>query len=250
MHTLRTRFPLILLGLLALLSGVSPPVLRAWRYDGRTLVAVSPGEAYAAQTVSDPKTPQATLPPTADLDGDGLAERLALQGGRMAIYPAEDGEPAWQSPESWQVRQALVTDLDADGQLELALLVWRPFAPWPVDSFLPHGGYIAEHHDRRGRSCHVVLIHWKGDEYRELWAGSALARPLRSLLAADLDGDGRQELAALEGRYTDPLFLPARSLAIWAWNGFGFDLQARLEGRFHRITVVPAGEAETILLGD
>ena len=227
------RLSLLLLALLAVFISLSPPRLRAWRYlDG------------ALQPIPLPADLQ-PIPPTGefDLDQDRGPDRIELSSKQIFIYTQSNNTASWQSPPDWQVKQALVTDLNGDGLPELALLVWRPFQPWPVDSYLPHGGRIADHQDRRGQSCHLVLIGWLGTEFGELWAGSALARPLRSITAADMDGDGMQELVVLESRYNDPGFLPARSLAVWRWNGFGFDLLARREGRFHRLEVLqfPAG---------
>ena len=99
--------------------------------------------------------------------------------------------------------QAQISDLNRDGGPEATLLVWRPFQPWPVDQWLPHGGRIESFHDDQGNSCHIILIGWRGSAYGELWAGSALAGPVRSFAAADLNGDGSQELLTLEGSYAE-----------------------------------------------
>lgn len=244
MHT-APRPALILLAALALAATLSPPRLRAWQYQGDEL-----------QPIPLPANPQPLLPQgeitlsQGDLNQDGQPDRIENLDNQLFIYTQSDTvAPSWQSPPEWQVQQALVTDLDHDALPELALLVWRPFTPWPIDSYLPHGGRIADHQDRRGQSCHLVLIGWLGDDFGERWAGSALARPLREIAAADLDGDGWQELIALESEYNDPAFLPARGLAVWRWNGFGFDLHTRTRGRFHHLEVVhtPAG---TILLSN
>jgi len=229
----------LLLGILVLVICVTPPTLLAWHYAGVVLLPVR---------LAEPLQPVQPLA-VADLNRDGNPERIDLADGQLFIYAQSDSATlAWQSPPDWQVKQALVTDLNHDTFPELALLVWRPFQPWPVDSYLPHGGRIADHQNRRGLSCHLVLIGWLSSGFGELWAGSALARPLRSLVAADLDGDGQQELSVLESRYNDPAFLPARSLAIWNWNGFGFDLQARTEGRFKHLQAVRSRDGNVYLI--
>ena len=131
-----------------------------------------------------------------------------------------------------------MADLNRDGREELALLVWRPFKPWPIENILPHGGRISGNQNAEGYSCHLVLIGWRGGAWRELWAGSALARPLAAIEPADVDGDGFAELAVLEGNYSDTAGSPASSLAVWSWNGFGFDLLARQNGSFHQLRVI------------
>jgi hypothetical protein len=97
-------------------------------------------------------------------------------------------------------------------------------------------------------SCHLILIGWQRGTYRELWAGSALADPLQSFLASDLDGDGRQELLALESRYTDPSAASARALTTWEWNGFGFTLLARQPGRYRDFFVVSQGTGSRLII--
>ncbi|HOO58650.1 MAG TPA: VCBS repeat-containing protein, partial [Anaerolineaceae bacterium] len=165
---------------------------------------------------------------TGDLNGDGLPERLSLSSNRASIYENED--LVWQSPPEWSISQAALTDLNQDGQLEATLLVWREFRPWPVDAWLPHGGRIASFHDAQNQSCQIILIGYSRGAYRELWAGSALADPIVSFAAADLDGDDVQELATLEGSYTTHQSGIAHTLKIWRWNFFGFNAVSSIEG--------------------
>ena len=164
---------------------------------------------------------------SADFDKDGIPERLSLTENGAAIQ--SQGQTRWQSPQPWQVKQALIGDLNRDGLPEAALLVWRPFKAWPVDAWLPNGGRIGSFHDSQGRSCHIVLIGWKQDAFREVWAGSAMADPVDRFAVADLTGNGQQYLVTLEGAYDDPPSAPARGLKVWEWNGFGFTVVNELE---------------------
>jgi hypothetical protein len=97
---------------------------------------------------------------------------------------------------------------------------------------------IAANRDARGDSAHVILVEppalgGQPSAYRELWAGSALAVPIIQIAAGDVDGDGRNELIALEGDYATGRYGPARHVAVWRWNGFGFGLEGRsAPGRF------------------
>ena len=113
------------------------------------------------------------------------------------------------------------------------MAVWRPFEPWPVDAWQPHGGRIAGFHDAQNRSCHIILWGWAETQFRELWAGSALAEPVLAFFAADWDDDGRDELMTVESTYDHPE--QGSALALWEWNGFGFSLMDRRNtgpGRF------------------
>ena len=117
---------------------------------------------------------------SADFDGDGAPESLLLAKGGAIIKTGDQSR--WQSPELWQVGQALIADLNHDGFPEAVLLVWRPFKPWPVDAWLPNSGRIKNFHDSNGMSCHIILIGWKQASFRELWAGSAMADPVKSFV--------------------------------------------------------------------
>jgi hypothetical protein len=214
-----SRRAVLILGMTALIL-VTPSPLRAWGFDHASLKRVPlPFVLHLAAADS-----------SADLDGDGVPERLMLTQGRATIWTGN--QVHWQSPQAWRVAEGHVTDLNQDGHPEVSLLVWRPFKPWPVDAWLPHGGRIEEYDNEDGMSCHIILIGWKQDAYQELWAGSAMANPIESFTAADLLGDGKQYLVALEGDYQDPRSASAHHLKIWEWNGFGFTAVQELDEPF------------------
>lgn len=169
-----------------------------------------------------------------DMDGNGALECLNLSGESVQITNCSTAI-LWQSPAEWRVTEAQVGDLNRDRVDEVILLVWRPFQPWPVDRFTPYGGRIDTFHDDQGNSCQVILVGWQRGAFRELWAGSAMIRPLFNLTLADLDHDGRQELAALESTYEKPG--QAIALTVWGWQGFGFTLIDRLEGPFQDLQI-------------
>jgi hypothetical protein len=127
--------------------------------------------------------------------------------------------------ETWRVAASVLADVTGDGAPEWALLVWRPWQDWPIQGWSSAPSPIADYHDASGQSCHLILID-PGDG-REIWAGSALPVPLLALAVEDVDGDGRNEVLALEGRYADGRDGPGRHVDVWRWNGFGFTLQWR-----------------------
>ena len=234
---IKTRSWLLSSFLLLFIFVLTSPILpRAWQFG-----------ASGLELVQLPSSLQPVEPPTTgDLNGNGLPERLSLSSSRASIYENED--LVWQSPPEWSITQAALTDLNQDGQLEATLLVWREFRPWPVDDWLPHGGRIATFHNAQNQSCHIILIGWTRGAYRELWAGSALADPILSFAAADLDGDGVQELATLEGSYTTYKSGIAHTLKIWRWNFFGFNAVSSIEGTFHQMALSIGSEGRLFVL--
>lgn len=231
---LRKFIPLAVLTLGMLLQ-ISPAPLQVWSLEPAGL---APAAFPSAVTPLEPLT-------RADFNRDGSLEHLLLAGQHLTIFSG-DGS-VWQSPSGWMVLQAQIADLDRDGAPEAVLLVWRPFRPWPVDQWLPDGGHIAGFQDNAGDSCHIILIGWRGGRYREVWAGSALAEPVRSFGVADLNGDGLQELVTLEGRYRDPRTAPARALKVWQWNGFGFSVVSGMEGIFDKLALVRTGSGQILI---
>ena len=221
---------------LAMLLQTSPAPLRALELGPAGLSPVAlPAGSISTKPVDN-----------ADFNRDGSPENLQLANGRLTILSA--GRSVWQSPAVWTVVQAGITDLNHDGVAEAALLVWRPFRPWPVDQWLPDGSRIAGFHDAGGDSCQIILIGWRGSAYSELWAGSALAEPVRSFAVADLNGDLIQELVTLEGSYTDSGSAPARTLKVWEWNGFGFSVVSSMQGTFYKMALVQAKDGRNLIL--
>ena len=182
----------------------------------------------------------------ADLNADQIPEEVTLHSGEASVQ--QSGKAIWSSPPGWEVLQAEVTDLNRDGIAEIALLIWRDFAPWPIDAWLAYPGRIDTFHDRRNRSCHLILIGWRFGHFTEVWAGSALADPISAFRAVDLDGDGNQELVALESRYDQPRDT-AHAVTVWEWNGFGFTLLSRQpEGRFRGFRIAKKNEGTPFIL--
>jgi hypothetical protein len=234
MGTMDKRVLFLLIALLALsLSPVSP---HSWELAG---VALQPANFPAGYQVL-------TNISQGDLDSDGIQESLVVKAGQASIFTG--GKLLWQSPQEWDVRQASLADLNHDGQLEVVLLVWRPFKPWPVDRWLPKGGRISGFHNDRGESCQIILIGWNQGEFRERWAGSALAEPVKAFTAADLDGDGLVELITLDSNYAASENAPANLLKVWEWNGFGFSRVSSVGGSFSDLTAVQSKEDRVFLI--
>jgi hypothetical protein len=218
------------------------------------LLQYSPAPLTALELVSGDLTP-VPIPPgsktilpilQADLNNDGLLESLVLNAGLLSIY--SNDQVTWYSPPDWKIVQAAIGDVNHDGKPEAILLLWRPFQPWPTDGWLTNGGRIAAFHDAALQSCHIILIGWKGAGFGELWAGSAMADPIKSFAVADLDGDKFQELVVLEGRYANHKSAPAPTFKVWKWNGFGFSIVSSMDGIFTTLTLVQTQTGQVLIL--
>jgi hypothetical protein len=227
---------ILLLLIILIIPCLSPAPIHTWEFINESL-----------QPAAVPATSQrVSTPVRSDFDGDGIMETLALRDGRASIR--SNDQLRWQSPREWKVRQAWLGDLNHDGSIEAVLLVWRPFKPWPVDRWLPSGGRISQFHDAQGESCHFMLIGWSRGMFRERWAGSALAEPVKTFALADLNQDGKSELITLDTTYAAPADNPANALKVWEWNGFGFSLVSRIKGSFNSLMVVRTQDGRVLIL--
>lgn len=200
------------LGCLLLLAG-STRGLPWWRYDVDSGTLVMLSEASLACTASSTDPTLSTL----------------------------------ELPESWQITDYALADVTGDGLAEWVLLVWRPWQDWPIQAWVPVPSPISEFQDRRGDSCHVILMEPETGDI--LWAGSALPRPMLALDVGDVDGDGVGELVTLEGDYAGGREGQASRVNVWAWNGFGFSLASRSpEGAFARLCLTDPGNGGILVV--
>ena len=113
---------------------------------------------------------------------------------------------------------------------------------------MPNGGRIEEFQDAEGYSSHIILIGWRFEMFRERWAGSALAQPVTTFAAADVNLDGKLELITLDSTYAAPKTAPATRLSVWEWNGFGFSVVSKLNGLYSGLRVVRNGNENPLIL--
>lgn len=138
-----------------------------------------------------------------DLDGDGRSERIRLnQGGDPSLSIERGGRVLWRGvPARWKPWKLMVADVDGDGRKEIIVGVYKSTRFFPK----PH-------------NC-LFIYAWDGRRAHPKWLGSSLSRPFFDFAFLDTDGDGEEELAAIEMR-RDGRFC----LALYSWNGFGFTL--------------------------
>lgn len=238
-YGIKMKIRLILLALFALIN-ISPTPFQLWNVQENSIMVESGN--YSSWQMNSPNL-------LASIDFGSDQDCIEYSGTSIIIADCMNKSEGikWQSPPTWKVTEAISADLNRDGKNELVMVVWRPHKAWPIDTFLPSGGRIADFHDRSGLSCHLILVGWDGENYRELWAGSSLIDPVFGIRAADLDNDGSQELVALEGRYDNKN--DTGNLTVWDWSGFGFRLRARQRGDFSEFGIV-SNDKNVLVISD
>jgi poly-gamma-glutamate synthesis protein (capsule biosynthesis protein) len=151
-----------------------------------------------------------------DLTGDGVPEIIRRQANAVEIL--QEGRSVWRSLPEWQVRDLALGDPNHDGRFEVLLAVDKP-AP------------------SAAMTSHPFVVGYRGGIYRELWGGSPVHALILEVELGDLDGDGLEELAALEAPVDDS----ARYVTVWRWHGWGFSLVWRSPpGEYHDLILLPA----------
>ncbi len=141
-------------------------------------------------------------------------ERISLSNGKLQIWrPHSNGEwqMLWESKPSWKVMQFGFGDADEDGRPEIIFTLWKNDGP-----------------DDQGQyRSHPFVYGWRRDAIRPVWAGSALVDPIREFALSNFAQSGTgptNQLVVLEGSYDDAREAPARSVTVWQWIGWGYEL--------------------------
>ena len=214
---------LIALGLSTLLLATISPPAPAVETPWLAFSFRSDAEGYGPAHINQPIVAAAERPTQAGVTDLDEQTTLVLEVGSLTVVHRD--EEAWTSDPSWDVRELLVADLNNDDEQEVALVLWKPFRSEPpvfYDAF----GFPAPWEDGSLRN-HLFVYTWRDGEWLPLWCSSPIADPISDLTVGDVDGDGANELVALERSYGDGLDAPARQVSVWRWNGWGFTLQWR-----------------------
>jgi len=200
--------------LLAMLC-IQPAAIRVYELTESGLNRLQPGWDVLSQGHS----------PEIDMNKDGIPEQIVT--GETCASIEQNNAVLWQSPAEWMIVQAVASDLNRDGNPEVAMLVHRPYQPLPIDGYLPYPAPPESFRNQTGLTGHIVLIGYERGRMREVWAGSALARFPIGMHISDLNGDGFQELITIE---VDPFSQNwhRQTVSIWTWQGFNFTLLDRL----------------------
>ncbi|HEX2916453.1 MAG TPA: CapA family protein [Chloroflexia bacterium] len=154
-------------------------------------------------------------------------ERIVLRNRQLSVWrPGQDGhwENIWQTPPGWEVEQFSFGDADEDGRPEVIFSLWK-------DDGKDDSGQMRSH---------PFVYGWRRNAFRPVWAGSALADPIKEFALADFDQDRHNELVVLEGNYADGRYAPARYVTLWRWMGWGYELLHRgAPGHYSDLDFVP-----------
>lgn len=151
-------------------------------------------------------------PGAQDVIVDGQALSVRSEEGRLTI--ASGTSRLWSSPDDWWIDSFRLADLDRDGRTDLAMSVWKP------GNYGSSKPFWAKQDDAIRN--HFFLFRIAASGASPIWQSSNLAAPNCWFEAADLDGDGFQELAVGEGAYAEGS-CETRHLAAWGWSGWGFE---------------------------
>lgn len=157
-------------------------------------------------------------------------QRIELKNGQLKVWrpdPRGEWQVIWESKPGWQVKQFGFGDADEDGRNELIFTLWKSDGP-----------------DDKGQSrSHPFVYGWRRAAFRPVWAGSALADPIREFALSNFAQSGSgptNQLVVLEGSYAETQDAPARYVTVWQWNGWGYELLWRsAAGTYSALHYVP-----------
>ncbi len=148
-----------------------------------------------------------------DLTGDGIPEMVLLEGETLRVLQGD--VEIWRSDPDWRIVDVALGDPNDDGRYEILVALWKP-------------------DDTGVLTSHPFIIGHRGGSIKVIWGGSTVAHGIHELVLADVDGDGVTELVVLESaRPGDGPDVAHRTLSVWDWHGWGFNLRWRSEtGRY------------------
>ncbi len=145
-----------------------------------------------------------------DLDQDGVLDEFTLRDGRLTVRTASN--LAWEMPKTWWVDDFVLGDANNDGVTDLNLIVWKSGSFGPYKPF-----WVTE--DDPSVKNHLFIFDLVNGTMKSIWQSSNLDCPNYEIEPVDLDGDGQNELLAIEGDYDDP---QVKRTSVWKWSDWGF----------------------------
>lgn len=155
---------------------------------------------------------------SADLDNNLSQEIYILENGRLTV--TENSKKVWQSPGDWWVDNFLLSDSTNDGTVDLNLSVWK------AGNFGSSKPFWVKENDQSVKN-HFFVFNFKAGRVTPLWQSSNLEKPNKEIAIADINGDNKNDLVAIEGNYEDEKNCEENYIAVWQWNGWGFSNEWR-----------------------
>lgn len=167
-----------------------------------------------------PKSRNATIQSSADIDGDLVIEKFSLKNGCLTI--SKKSKTIWKSPNDWQIDSYFIADSDNDGTLNINLSLWKP------GNFGTSKPFWIEKNDMSVKN-HFFVYTLVNNEMQMNWGSSNLAKPNCEFQLTDIDNDGKNDLIVIEGEYQNNTSCSGEYIAVWKWGHWGFVNEWRSE---------------------
>ncbi len=176
----------------------------------------------------------------ADLNNNLIQEIYVLENNRLAI--AEKENIIWQSPDDWRIGNFFLADSNNDGISDINLSVWK------AGNFGESKPFWIEENDMSVKN-HFFVFDFVNGAVKPIWQSSNLEKPNCEFIFADIDGDRKNDLIAIEGDYSQEPGCNGNYVAVWKWNGWGFSNEWRSEkGNFANLEIEKVGDKNYIII--
>ena len=178
----------------------------------------------------------------ADLDNDSVQETYVLENGQLTI--TENSKIIWQSSVDWWIDRFVLADSNNDGILDINLSLWKS------GSFGTSKPFWVKENDISVKN-HFFIYDFIDDSIKLIWGSSNLGVPNCEFKIADIDGDEKNDLIVIEGKYSQKLSCNGDYSAIWKWNGWGFSNEWRSKkGIFSNLEIETINGKNYIMVDD
>lgn len=138
---------------------------------------------------------------------------INLSKGRLKVLL--DKKLIWSSRKNWWIDEAMLTDVTNRGTSDVVFSLWKN-----GNYFKPPFWHNTNEWQIRN---HFFIYKFNNGKLQPHWGSSNISAPICKFAVADINHDGENELIVLEGDYKDYPNCTGKDLAVWKWNGWGFE---------------------------